>query len=226
MVSGLTLQDGNRYLSTVETEVRSVLPKGLPFVYVQSASVVATADTRCGPRRSRWASSAASPASPPSSSPAGDQPPDPPRSYGPRHRPGARGEPVHELWDSLIGTLGMVVVGSLLAGLVAFGLSPWRRSGRCDRYSRRLACGLGGARHRRGGPHPRRRSGRIRGVGRSLPGAHALGDSDPRVAGRRPRPPGPACPRRPSPACASPWSPGWAGAPCRFAPPSWAPSWR
>ena len=31
----LPLQDGNRYLAAVETEIRGVLPKGLPFVYIQ-----------------------------------------------------------------------------------------------------------------------------------------------------------------------------------------------
>ena len=125
MVSGLTLRDGNRYLSTVETEVRSVLPKGLPFVYVQSASVVATADNTLRPeaialgvfggiagvaalliagqvisRRIRLRTTDL----------------DIVRALG--------ASPSMALWDSLIGTLGVVVVGSLLAGLVAVGLSP------------------------------------------------------------------------------------------------------
>ena len=39
MMSALTLQGGNRYLSAVEAEVKRVLPKGLPFVYVQSESM-------------------------------------------------------------------------------------------------------------------------------------------------------------------------------------------
>ena len=124
MVSGLTLKDGNRYLSTVETEVRNVLPKGLPFVYVQVGSR-RQADNTLRPEAIAW------------------------RVFGGiagvaalliagqviSRRIRLRSDdldivralgasPSMELWDSLIGTLGMVVAGSLLAGLVAFGLSP------------------------------------------------------------------------------------------------------
>jgi hypothetical protein len=49
MTSALTLQDGNRYLAAVENEVRTVLPKGLPFVYVQADTVLATADQTLRP---------------------------------------------------------------------------------------------------------------------------------------------------------------------------------
>ena len=49
MISGLTLQGGNRYLAAVESEVRRVLPKGLPFVYVQSETAEATADATLRP---------------------------------------------------------------------------------------------------------------------------------------------------------------------------------
>ena len=36
MLSALTLQGGDRHLSTVEAAVKGALPKGLPFVYVES----------------------------------------------------------------------------------------------------------------------------------------------------------------------------------------------
>ena len=49
MLTALTLQDGNRYLSAVETEIKGVLPKGLPFVYVQVEDRVAIANDTLRP---------------------------------------------------------------------------------------------------------------------------------------------------------------------------------
>jgi hypothetical protein len=125
MISALTLQDGNRHLSTVESEVRNVLPKGLPFIYVQLESIEATANRTLRPeaialgvfggiagvaalliagqvvsRRIRLR--------------ANDL--DVVRALGADHS--------MIVSDGLIGTLGAVVVGSVLAGLVAIGLSP------------------------------------------------------------------------------------------------------
>jgi putative ABC transport system permease protein len=49
MLSALTLRDGNRYLPAVEQEVKRVLPAGLPFVYVESQAIMATADATLRP---------------------------------------------------------------------------------------------------------------------------------------------------------------------------------
>ena len=49
MVSALTLQGGNPYLAAVEAEIRRVLPKGLPFIYVQVEDRVAIANDTLRP---------------------------------------------------------------------------------------------------------------------------------------------------------------------------------
>jgi hypothetical protein len=49
MLSALTLQDGNRHLARVENEVKAVLPRGFPFVYVQASSLLETADQTLRP---------------------------------------------------------------------------------------------------------------------------------------------------------------------------------
>ncbi len=125
MLTALTLQDGNRYLSAVETEIKGVLPKGLPFVYVQVEDRVAIANDTLRPeaialavfggiagiaalliagqvvsRRIRLR--------------AADL--DIIRALG--------ASPSMTFCDDLIGTLGAVAAGSVLAGLVALGLSP------------------------------------------------------------------------------------------------------
>ena len=125
MLTALTLQDGNRYLSVVETEIKGVLPKGIPFVYVQVEDRVAIANDTLRPeaialavfggiagiaalliagqvvsRRIRLR--------------AGDL--DVIRALG--------ASPSMTFCDDLIGTLGAVAVGSVLAGLVALCLSP------------------------------------------------------------------------------------------------------
>ena len=125
MLTALTLQDGNRYLSVVETEIKGVLPKGLPFVYVQVEDRVAIANDTLRPeaialavfggiagiaalliagqvvsRRIRLR--------------AGDL--DIIRALG--------ASPSMTFCDELIGTLGAVAIGSVLAGLVALFLSP------------------------------------------------------------------------------------------------------
>jgi FtsX-like permease family/MacB-like periplasmic core domain len=125
MISGLTLHGGNRYLGAVESEVQRVLPKGLPFVYVQSESAEATADATLRPeaialavfggiagaatlliggqvitRRIRLRSSDLSVA----------------RALG--------ASPTMNFSDGLLGTAAAIVLGSFLAGVVAAGLSP------------------------------------------------------------------------------------------------------
>ncbi len=125
MLTALTLQDGNRYLSAVEEEIKGVLPKGLPFVYVQVKDRVAIANDTLRPeaialavfggiagiaalliagqvvsRRIRLR--------------AADL--DIIRALG--------ASPSMTFGDDLIGTLGAVAVGSVLAGMVALCLSP------------------------------------------------------------------------------------------------------
>ena len=125
MVSALTLRGGNRYLPVVEQEVRHALPAGLPFVYVESQQILATADATLRPeaialgvfggiaglatllicgqvvsRRIRLKSDEL----------------DVTRALG--------ADPSMTLWDGLLGTLGAVVIGSALAMLVALALSP------------------------------------------------------------------------------------------------------
>jgi hypothetical protein len=49
MLSALSLRGGDRYLSSTEAAVRQLLPKGLPFVYVQRDDVEATASETLRP---------------------------------------------------------------------------------------------------------------------------------------------------------------------------------
>ncbi|MFZ0248951.1 MAG: hypothetical protein WAL61_03335, partial [Acidimicrobiales bacterium] len=125
MLTALTLQDGDRYLTQTESAVRQVLPQGLPFVYVQLASLETTANETLRPeaialavfggitgiaallvagqvvsRRIRLRGADL----------------DIVRALG--------GNRSMILADDLVGTLGAVLVGSVLAGLVALGLSP------------------------------------------------------------------------------------------------------
>jgi hypothetical protein len=125
MISGLTLQGGNRYLTSVESAVQRALPKGFPFVYVQSETAEATADATLRPeaialgvfggiagaatlliggqvvsRRIRLRASDLSIA----------------RALG--------ASPSMNISDGLLGTSGAIVVGSLLAGIVAIAVSP------------------------------------------------------------------------------------------------------
>ncbi len=64
MESGIALDDGTRYLSTVESEIRDILPKGLPFTYVQAPDVEARAERTLRPESIALAYSAGSPAWP------------------------------------------------------------------------------------------------------------------------------------------------------------------
>jgi MacB-like periplasmic core domain/FtsX-like permease family len=125
MVSALTLQGGDRHLSAVEAVVKRALPKGLPFVYQESQGVIATANATLRPetialnvfggitgiaalliagqvisRRVRLRAPDLDIA----------------RALG--------ADPPMCLWDGLLGSLGALLVGSLLAGLVAVALSP------------------------------------------------------------------------------------------------------
>ena len=91
MLTALTLQDGNRYLSAVEAEVKGVLPKGLPFVYVQSRIASPSPTTTLRPEAIALAvfGGIAGFATPPDRW-AGHQPPDPPEGRRPRRHPGPR----------------------------------------------------------------------------------------------------------------------------------------
>ena len=125
MVSALTLQGGDRHLSAVEAAVKSALPKGLPFVYEESQSIIATANATLRPetialnvfggitgiavlliagqvisRRVRLRAPDLDIA----------------RALG--------ADPPMCLWDGLLGSLGALLLGSLLAGAVAVALSP------------------------------------------------------------------------------------------------------
>ncbi len=125
MISALTLQGGNRYLSAVEADIKRVLPRGFPFVYVQVKDRVAIANDTLRPeaialavfggiagvaalliagqvisRRIRLR--------------ADDL--DIIRALG--------ASPTMTFCDDLIGPLGAVAVGSVLAGVVALCLSP------------------------------------------------------------------------------------------------------
>ena len=127
MLSGITLQGGfqSRYFPKVESELRAVLPKGVPFTYVQATDVLARAERTLKPesialgvfggiaglaalliagqvigRRIRLNTDDL----------------DVLRALG--------ADPTMTIGDGLIGTLGAVLLGTLLAGLVAVGLSP------------------------------------------------------------------------------------------------------
>ncbi len=127
MLSGITLQGGlqSRYFPKVESELRAVLPKGVPFTYVQAPDVLARAERTLKPeaialgvfggiaglaalliagqvigRRVRLDTEDL----------------DVLRALG--------ADPTMTIGDGLIGTLGAVLAGTLLAGVVAVGLSP------------------------------------------------------------------------------------------------------
>ncbi len=125
MVSALTLQGGDRHLSAVEAAVKRALPKGLPFVYQESQSIIATANATLRPetialnvfggitgiaalliagqvisRRVRLRAPDLDIA----------------RALG--------ADPPMCMWDGLLGSLGALLLGSLLAGVVAVALSP------------------------------------------------------------------------------------------------------
>jgi hypothetical protein len=127
MLSGITLQGGlqSPYFPKVESELRAVLPKGVPFTYVQAPDVLARAERTLKPesialgvfggiaglaallvggqvigRRIRLNTDDL----------------DVLRALG--------ANPTMTVGDGLIGTLGAIFLGTLLAGAVAVGLSP------------------------------------------------------------------------------------------------------
>ena len=127
MVSAITLQGGvqSPYFAKVESELRAVLPKGVPFTYIQATDVLARAERTLKPesialgvfggiaglaalliagqvigRRIRLNTDEL----------------DVLRALG--------ADPKMTIGDGLIGTMGAVLLGTLLAGLVAVGLSP------------------------------------------------------------------------------------------------------
>ncbi len=125
MISALTLQGGDSHLSAVEAAVKSALPRGLPFVYIESQNILSTASATLRPeaialsvfggitgiaalliagqvisRRVRLRALDLDIA----------------RALG--------ADPPMCLWDGLLGSLGALLLGSLLAGTVAVVLSP------------------------------------------------------------------------------------------------------
>ena len=125
MISALTLQGGDRHLSAVEAAVKRALPKGLPFVYQESQSIITTANATLRPetialnvfggitgiaalliagqvisRRVRLRAPELDIA----------------RALG--------ADPPMCLGDCLLGSFAALLLGSLLAGVVAVGLSP------------------------------------------------------------------------------------------------------
>jgi hypothetical protein len=135
MQSELTLNGGSRYQSAVESEIRQILPKGLPFQFVQASDVVARSERTLRPesialgvfggisalaavliagqviaRRIRYRSDELEVM----------------RALG--------ADPAMTVSDGLIGILSAVAAGSLLAGLVAIGLSPLAPFGPIGNY--------------------------------------------------------------------------------------------
>jgi len=127
MESAITLQGGfsSPYFPKVESELRAVLPKGVPFTYIQATDVLARAERTLKPesialgvfggiaglaalliagqvigRRIRLNTDEL----------------DVLRALG--------ADPKMTVGDGLIGSLGAVLLGTLLGGLVAVGLSP------------------------------------------------------------------------------------------------------
>jgi hypothetical protein len=127
MISGITLEGGvqSPYFPKVESEIRAVLPKGVPFTYIQATDVLARAERTLKPesialgvfggiaglaalliagqvigRRIRLNRDDL----------------DVLRALG--------ADPKMTIGDGLIGTLGALLLGTLLAGLVAVSLSP------------------------------------------------------------------------------------------------------
>ena len=126
MESAITLQGGvqSPYFAKVESELRAVLPKGVPFTYIQATDVLARAERTLKPesialgvfggiaglaalliagqvigRRIRLNTNEL----------------DVLRALG--------ADPQMTIGDGLVGTMGAVLLGTLLAGLVAVGLS-------------------------------------------------------------------------------------------------------
>jgi hypothetical protein len=125
MKSALTVKGGSRFDAIVEHEVQAVLPKGFPFIYVQSSDVEARASRTLRPEAIALAVFGGI-AAVASLLVAG-------QLIGRRLR--LRSDELHVLralgadpattvGDGLVGTIGAVMVGALLAGLVAIGLSP------------------------------------------------------------------------------------------------------
>ena len=125
MQSGIALDDGTRYLSTVESEIRSILPKGLPFTYVQAPDVIGRAGRTLRPESIALAVFGGI-AGLATLLIAG-------QVVGRRIRLNATdldvlraigASPAMTVSDGLIGTLGAILLGCVLAALVAIGLSP------------------------------------------------------------------------------------------------------
>jgi hypothetical protein len=133
--SALQLSGGTEHESAVESEIAKVLPKGMPSVFTQSSGVLARAEQTIKPESialgafgliALFAMLVI----------AG-------QLIGRRLRLNATdlhvlralgAEPVMTYLDGLIGIVAAVMIGSLLAGLVAIGLSPWALLGPARPY--------------------------------------------------------------------------------------------
>jgi hypothetical protein len=127
MESAITLQGGMQspYFPKVESELRAVLPKGVPFTYVQATDTLARAERTLKPESIAFGvfgGIAGLAALLIAGQVIGRQirlntdELDVLRALG--------ADPRMTIGDGLIGTLGAVLLGTLLAGLVAVGLSP------------------------------------------------------------------------------------------------------
>ena len=213
-----------------KSELRAVLPKGVPFTYVQATDVLARAERTLKPesialgvfggiaglaalliagqvigRRIRLNTDEL----------------DVLRALG--------ADPRMTIGDGLIGTLGAVLLGTLLAGLVAVGLSPLGPS-RPDRVrSSRWRCASTGPSSASGWPSWRSPSDTLAVVVAFRAAPHRVVTRLEQGSGveRRPRRHRRrACHRPRSPGSASPSNPVRAGTRCRSARPSSAPCWR
>jgi hypothetical protein len=135
MESALTLDGGNRFYGKVEAELRAILPKGLPFTYIQAPDVLARAERTLRPESIALAVFGGI-AGLAALLIAG-------QVIGRRIRLNADelsvlralgASPRMTVSDGLIGTLGAVAAGSLLAGAVAIGLSPLGPLGQVGPY--------------------------------------------------------------------------------------------
>jgi hypothetical protein len=121
----LTVTGGSRFDAVVEQEVRAALPKGFPFVYVQSSDVEARASRTLRPEAIALAVFGGI-AAVASLLVAG-------QLIGRRLRlrtdelqvlRALGADQATTMGDGLIGTVGAIIAGALCAGLVAVGLSP------------------------------------------------------------------------------------------------------
>ena len=231
MESGITLQGGvqSPYFPKVESELRAVLPKGVPFTYVQAPDALATAERTLKPESIALAVFGGI-AGLAALLIAGQM-------IGRRIRLNADeldvlralgADPKMTIADGLIGTLGAVLVGTVLAGLVAVGLSPLGPLGPIRPLAARSHSGSTGLWSALGMAVLAVALGAVA-VVVAFRAAPIEWPSGWRGSGHRASPASPArpaCHRPPSPGSASPSNPVRAATRCRSGRPSSAPCWR